>query len=62
MQMQVDEDRTLKKEVFEQRLKTLDEKVVKASQQDEAKFKAMREQMSKVQEVIHESKSLRDVH
>jgi hypothetical protein len=34
--------------VFESRLKTLDEKVVKATQQDEGKFRTMRDQLVKV--------------
>lgn len=56
----MDEERTLKREVFESRLKALDEKVVKATQQDEAKFRTMREQLVKVQEAVHHDRLQRD--
>jgi len=38
----------MKKETFEIKLKALDEKVVKGAQQDEAKFKLLREQLVKL--------------
>lgn len=37
--LSVDEDKALKRETFEAKLKTLDEKVTKTTQTDEQKFK-----------------------
>lgn len=43
IQLSVDEDKTIKKETFESKLKVLDEKVTKSAQTDDAKFKVLRE-------------------
>lgn len=60
IQLQVDDDKTIKKETFESKLKLLDEKVTKTSQTDDAKFKVLREQLVKIQDTITNEKVHRD--
>lgn len=43
MQLQVDEEKVLKKENFEGKLKILDEKITKSSQSDDSKFKLLKD-------------------
>lgn len=50
MQLQVDEEKILKKENFEGKLKILDDKITKTSQSDDTKFKLLKEQLIKLQE------------
>lgn len=62
LQMQSEEDKSMKKETFEIKLKALDEKVVKGAQQDEAKFKLLREQLVKLQDSVSNEKVVRESH
>ena len=41
MQTQIDDEKSIKKETFENKLKVLDEKVVKGAQLDDSKFKLL---------------------
>lgn len=56
----MDEDKTIKKETYETKLKALDEKVTKSAQTDDSKFRLLRDQLVKIQETIHTEKLHRD--
>lgn len=60
MQLQVDGDEVMKRENFEKKLKVLDDGVTKITQQDDTKFKLLKDQLIKIQETMQNEKILTD--
>lgn len=60
MQLQVDDDVVIKKEVFESKLKALDDVVTKQSQNEDNKFRLLKDQLIKIQDTVQQEKILRD--
>ncbi|CAD8131973.1 unnamed protein product [Paramecium octaurelia] len=60
LQHSIDEDQAFKKETFEQKVKILEDKVTKQQQNDESKFKLLKEQLSKVEEGAQNEKIIRE--
>lgn len=50
MQLQVDDDVVIKREVFENKLKSLDDVVTKQSQNEDNKFRLLKDQLIKIQD------------
>ena len=50
MQLQVDDDVVIKREVFESKLKVLDDAVTKQSQTEDNKFRLLKDQLIKIQD------------
>ncbi|CAD8092527.1 unnamed protein product [Paramecium sonneborni] len=58
--LQIDEDKTLKKETYESKLKLFDEKFQKAYQNDINRLKIVQDQLSKMEEGLTNEKIIRD--
>lgn len=60
MQLQLDESSVIKKEVYEQKIRSLREKINKNANDDEAKFKLLSEQIVKIRETASTDKGLNE--
>ncbi|CAD8145438.1 unnamed protein product [Paramecium pentaurelia] len=61
-QLSIDEDRTLKKETYEEKLNSINQKVQKAHQNDLSRLQSLQEQLSKIEETLRNDQIIRNTN